>query len=44
MNDVGGVGMEEGGMGGNAAEDVEEDGRGVGVVRVACGGVEEAEG
>lgn len=44
VDDVGGVGMEEGGVGGNAAEDVEEDGGGVCVVRVACGGVEEAEG
>jgi len=36
--------MEEGGVGGNAAEDMEEDGGGVGVVWVARGGVEELEG
>lgn len=35
--------MKEGGVGGNAPEDVEEDVGGVSVVWEACGGVEELE-
>lgn len=43
-NDVGCVGMEEGGVGCYASEDVEEDFGGVGVAWEARGGVEELEG
>lgn len=44
VDDAGEVGEEEGGVGGDAVEDVVEDGGGVGVARAASGGVEEDEG
>lgn len=43
-NDVGCVGMEEGGVGCHASVDVEENFVGVSVAWEACGGVEELEG